>query len=103
MFRQFRPLCSGNGSARRRHAVLQVGEVAAAGRFRQGRLEPLGFLFRVEVGAGGYPQEALDGAHQGEGLAELPRARGAEDAGFGQCDYHNMTGGIVALHRGIKP
>jgi demethylmenaquinone methyltransferase/2-methoxy-6-polyprenyl-1,4-benzoquinol methylase len=25
-----------------------------------------------------------------------------EDAGFGQCEYHNMTGGIVALHRGIK-
>ncbi|MEM1110758.1 MAG: bifunctional demethylmenaquinone methyltransferase/2-methoxy-6-polyprenyl-1,4-benzoquinol methylase UbiE [Pseudomonadota bacterium] len=24
------------------------------------------------------------------------------DAGFGRCDYHNMTGGIVALHRGIK-
>ena len=26
-----------------------------------------------------------------------------EDAGFCQCEYHNMTGGIVALHRGIKP
>jgi len=26
-----------------------------------------------------------------------------EDAGFCQCDYHNMTGGIVALHRGLKP
>jgi demethylmenaquinone methyltransferase/2-methoxy-6-polyprenyl-1,4-benzoquinol methylase len=25
-----------------------------------------------------------------------------EDAGFGRCEYHNMTGGIVALHRGIK-
>ena len=25
-----------------------------------------------------------------------------EDAGFCQCEYHNMTGGIVALHRGIK-
>jgi demethylmenaquinone methyltransferase/2-methoxy-6-polyprenyl-1,4-benzoquinol methylase len=25
-----------------------------------------------------------------------------EDAGFSQCEYHNMTGGIVALHRGIK-
>ncbi|MBA6413934.1 bifunctional demethylmenaquinone methyltransferase/2-methoxy-6-polyprenyl-1,4-benzoquinol methylase UbiE [Parahaliea sp. F7430] len=25
-----------------------------------------------------------------------------EDAGFAQCDYHNMTGGIVALHRGVK-
>lgn len=25
-----------------------------------------------------------------------------EDAGFVQCQYHNMTGGIVALHKGIK-
>jgi demethylmenaquinone methyltransferase/2-methoxy-6-polyprenyl-1,4-benzoquinol methylase len=23
-------------------------------------------------------------------------------AGFDQCDYHNMTGGIVALHKGLK-
>ncbi|MCX2830648.1 bifunctional demethylmenaquinone methyltransferase/2-methoxy-6-polyprenyl-1,4-benzoquinol methylase UbiE [Microbulbifer thermotolerans] len=26
-----------------------------------------------------------------------------EDAGFVDCEYHNMTGGIVALHKGIKP
>ena len=26
-----------------------------------------------------------------------------EEAGFIQCEYHNMTGGIVALHKGIKP
>lgn len=26
-----------------------------------------------------------------------------EDAGFTDCQYHNMTGGIVAVHRGIKP
>ena len=25
-----------------------------------------------------------------------------EDAGFADCKYHNMTGGIVAVHRGIK-
>ena len=25
-----------------------------------------------------------------------------ENAGFHSCDYHNMTGGIVALHRGFK-
>jgi demethylmenaquinone methyltransferase/2-methoxy-6-polyprenyl-1,4-benzoquinol methylase len=24
------------------------------------------------------------------------------DAGFGNCSYHNLTGGIVALHRGFK-
>ena len=24
------------------------------------------------------------------------------DAGFERCDYHNMSGGIVALHRGYK-
>lgn len=26
-----------------------------------------------------------------------------QDAGFERITYHNMTGGIVALHRGIKP
>ena len=26
-----------------------------------------------------------------------------EEAGFMECRYHNMTGGIVALHRGVKP
>jgi demethylmenaquinone methyltransferase / 2-methoxy-6-polyprenyl-1,4-benzoquinol methylase len=26
-----------------------------------------------------------------------------EGAGFSQCTYHNMTGGVVALHKGIKP
>jgi demethylmenaquinone methyltransferase/2-methoxy-6-polyprenyl-1,4-benzoquinol methylase len=26
-----------------------------------------------------------------------------EDAGFTGCDFHDLTGGIVALHRGIKP
>lgn len=26
-----------------------------------------------------------------------------EDAGFANCDFHNLTGGIVALHKGIKP
>jgi demethylmenaquinone methyltransferase/2-methoxy-6-polyprenyl-1,4-benzoquinol methylase len=25
------------------------------------------------------------------------------NAGFANTDYHNMTGGIVALHRGVKP
>ncbi|MFB1001221.1 MAG: class I SAM-dependent methyltransferase, partial [Pseudomonadales bacterium] len=25
-----------------------------------------------------------------------------EDAGFADCDYHNMTGGIVAVHKGLK-
>ena len=26
-----------------------------------------------------------------------------EDAGFGECRYHNMTGGVVALYQGFKP
>ena len=26
-----------------------------------------------------------------------------ENVGFANTDYHNMTGGIVALHRGVKP
>ncbi len=25
------------------------------------------------------------------------------EAGFARCEYHNMTGGIVAVHKGIKP
>ena len=25
-----------------------------------------------------------------------------EDAGFERCDYHNLSGGIVAIHRGFK-
>jgi demethylmenaquinone methyltransferase/2-methoxy-6-polyprenyl-1,4-benzoquinol methylase len=25
-----------------------------------------------------------------------------EDAGFEQCRYHNLSGGIVALHRGFR-
>ncbi|OOZ46010.1 bifunctional demethylmenaquinone methyltransferase/2-methoxy-6-polyprenyl-1,4-benzoquinol methylase UbiE [Solemya velum gill symbiont] len=25
-----------------------------------------------------------------------------EDAGFERCDYHNLTGGVVAIHRGFK-
>ncbi|MCB1841707.1 MAG: bifunctional demethylmenaquinone methyltransferase/2-methoxy-6-polyprenyl-1,4-benzoquinol methylase UbiE [Halioglobus sp.] len=25
-----------------------------------------------------------------------------EDAGFSQCEYYNLTGGIVALHKGVK-
>ncbi len=25
-----------------------------------------------------------------------------EEAGFSRCEFHNMTGGIVALHKGIK-
>ncbi|MDP5070634.1 MAG: bifunctional demethylmenaquinone methyltransferase/2-methoxy-6-polyprenyl-1,4-benzoquinol methylase UbiE [Congregibacter sp.] len=25
-----------------------------------------------------------------------------EDVGFTRCDYHNMTGGVVAVHRGVK-
>jgi demethylmenaquinone methyltransferase/2-methoxy-6-polyprenyl-1,4-benzoquinol methylase len=26
-----------------------------------------------------------------------------EDAGFSDCEYHNMTSGVVALHKGLKP
>jgi demethylmenaquinone methyltransferase/2-methoxy-6-polyprenyl-1,4-benzoquinol methylase len=26
-----------------------------------------------------------------------------QNAGFANCEYHNLTGGIVALHKGIKP
>jgi demethylmenaquinone methyltransferase/2-methoxy-6-polyprenyl-1,4-benzoquinol methylase len=26
-----------------------------------------------------------------------------DEAGFANTDFHNMTGGVVALHRGVKP
>ncbi len=26
-----------------------------------------------------------------------------DDAGFARCQYYNMTGGVVAIHKGIKP
>ena len=26
-----------------------------------------------------------------------------EGAGFVECDFYNMTGGVVALHKGVKP
>jgi len=26
-----------------------------------------------------------------------------QTAGFDCCEYYNMTGGIVALHKGVKP
>ncbi len=26
-----------------------------------------------------------------------------QEAGFAECDFYNMTGGVVALHRGVKP
>ncbi|MDG1165622.1 MAG: ubiquinone/menaquinone biosynthesis methyltransferase, partial [Porticoccaceae bacterium] len=26
-----------------------------------------------------------------------------DEAGFAGTDFHNMTGGVVALHRGVKP
>ena len=25
------------------------------------------------------------------------------EAGFSRCEFYNMTGGVVALHRGFKP
>lgn len=25
------------------------------------------------------------------------------EAGFARCEYHNMTGGVVAVHKGLKP
>ena len=26
-----------------------------------------------------------------------------QDAGFSECEFYNMTGGVVALHKGVKP
>ena len=36
-------------------------------------------------------------------VAEVETVGGqVEDAGFGQCEYFNLSAGVVALHRGWK-
>ena len=42
---------------------------------------------------------SLDGA---ETRAQEHVAAWMEAAGFERCDVHNLTGGIVAVHRGFK-
>jgi demethylmenaquinone methyltransferase/2-methoxy-6-polyprenyl-1,4-benzoquinol methylase len=61
-------------------------------------LPKLGQLFASDGDSYQYLAESIRMHPDQETLKSM-----VEDAGFSNCDYHNMTGGIVALHRGVKP
>lgn len=61
-------------------------------------LPKLGKLFASDSDSYQYLAESIRMHPDQETLKSM-----VEDAGFSNCDYHNMTGGIVALHRGVKP
>ncbi|MDO7635519.1 MAG: ubiquinone/menaquinone biosynthesis methyltransferase, partial [Porticoccaceae bacterium] len=60
-------------------------------------LPKLGQLFAKDAGSYQYLAESIRMHPDQETLMDM-----VKDAGFSNCDYHNMTGGIVALHRGVK-
>ena len=61
-------------------------------------LPKLGQLFAKDSDSYQYLAESIRMHPDQETLKSM-----VENAGFSNCDYHNMTGGIVALHRGVKP
>jgi demethylmenaquinone methyltransferase/2-methoxy-6-polyprenyl-1,4-benzoquinol methylase len=60
-------------------------------------LPKLGQLFAKDSDSYQYLAESIRMHPDQETLKSM-----VADAGFSNCDYHNMTGGIVALHRGVK-
>ena len=60
-------------------------------------LPAMGKLITDDADSYRYLAESIRKHPDQESLLEM-----VEDAGFVDCRYHNMTGGIVALHRGIK-
>jgi demethylmenaquinone methyltransferase/2-methoxy-6-polyprenyl-1,4-benzoquinol methylase len=60
-------------------------------------LPAMGKLITNDVDSYRYLAESIRKHPDQESLLEM-----VEDAGFVDCRYHNMTGGIVAVHRGIK-
>ena len=60
-------------------------------------LPKLGQLFASDSDSYQYLAESIRMHPDQESLKNM-----VEQAGFSNCDYHNMTGGIVALHRGVK-
>jgi demethylmenaquinone methyltransferase/2-methoxy-6-polyprenyl-1,4-benzoquinol methylase len=60
-------------------------------------LPKLGKLFASDADSYQYLAESIRMHPDQETLMGM-----VEEAGFSNCDYHNMTGGIVALHRGVK-
>ena len=61
-------------------------------------LPKLGQLFAGDADSYQYLAESIRVHPDQETLKEMML-----DAGFEQCEFFNMTGGIVALHRGLKP
>ena len=60
-------------------------------------LPAMGKLITGDADSYRYLAESIRKHPDQESLLEM-----VEDAGFVDCRYHNMTGGIVAVHRGIK-
>ena len=60
-------------------------------------LPAMGKLITDDTDSYRYLAESIRKHPDQESLLEM-----VEDAGFVDCRYHNMTGGIVAVHRGIK-
>ena len=60
-------------------------------------LPAMGKLITDDADSYRYLAESIRKRPDQESLLEM-----VEDAGFVDCRYHNMTGGIVAVHRGIK-
>ena len=57
----------------------------------------MGKLITDDADSYRYLAESIRNHPDQESLLEM-----VEDAGFVDCRYHNMTGGIVAVHKGIK-
>ena len=60
-------------------------------------LPAMGKLITDDADSYRYLAESIRKHPDQESLLEM-----VDDAGFVDCRYHNMTGGIVAVHRGIK-
>ena len=60
-------------------------------------LPAMGRLIAQDADSYRYLAESIRKHPDQETLLDMMR-----DAGFAECQYHNMTGGIVAVHRGLK-
>jgi demethylmenaquinone methyltransferase/2-methoxy-6-polyprenyl-1,4-benzoquinol methylase len=61
-------------------------------------LPKLGKLFASDADSYQYLAESIRMHPDQETLQGM-----MDSAGFANTDFHNMTGGVVALHRGVKP
>lgn len=61
-------------------------------------LPKLGKLFASDADSYQYLAESIRMHPDQETLQRM-----MDNAGFANTDFHNMTGGVVALHRGVKP